>query len=243
MTNFWTIVNNVIEKSDVILEVVDARLAHDSRNPEIERKVSEKRKRLIIVINKCDLIEKKEMEQLKKEIRNSVFVSSLQMLGTTILKKKILQVGNKEKIIVGVLGYPNTGKSSVINAIAGKSKARTSPQSGQTTGQQYIRVGKRILLIDTPGVIPFKEEDEFKHAVISAKDFTKVKDPEVVALDIISTLHGKIELYYGIKISDDPEEILEAIAIKCNCLRKGGIADTETTARKVIKDWQRGLIK
>jgi ribosome biogenesis GTPase A len=243
MTNFWTIVNNVIDKADVILEVVDARLAHDSRNPEIERKVSEKRKKLIIVINKCDLITRPEMELLKKEIKNSVFVSSLQMLGTTILKKKILQVGNKEKIVVGVLGYPNTGKSSVINAVAGRSKARTSPQSGQTTGQQYIRVGRRILLIDTPGVIPFKEEDEFKHAVISAKDFTKVKDPEIIALDIISSLHGRVELHYGVKVSEDPEEVLEAIAIKCNCLRKGGVADTETTARKILKDWQRGLIK
>lgn len=242
MANFWKIVNDVIRDADVLLEVIDARLIDESRNLEIEEKVRRADKKLIIVMNKCDLVDKRYMDKVKKTIPNSVFVSAKYSLGTTILKKKILALGRKDKIIVGVIGYPNTGKSSIVNALAGRSKAKTSPQSGYTKGMQYVNAGPRISLIDTPGVIPFKENDEFLQAIISAKDFTMVKDPDVVAMKLIESQNGRIERHYNVKPGEDSEETLENIALQKNVIMKGSKPDIEKMSKIIIRDWQRGEI-
>ncbi|MBN2457885.1 50S ribosome-binding GTPase [Candidatus Woesearchaeota archaeon] len=242
MANFWKIVNEVIKEADVVLEVVDARLPLESRNPEIEDKIIKSEKKLVVVLNKCDLVDKRQMDRIKREIKNSVFVSATKMLGTTILKKRIIELGRGESITVGVVGYPNTGKSSVINALAGRSKASTSSQSGHTRGRQLIRAGGKIVLIDTPGVIPFKEKDEFKHALIATTDFSKVSDPEDIAVRLIAAMEGVIERHYNVKEHKDPEEALEDIAKKKNMLKKGCVPDTLAAAREIIKDWQNGRI-
>jgi ribosome biogenesis GTPase A len=239
MPNFWKIVNNVIEKSNVILEIVDARLP-DARNAELEEKVKRAGKNLLIVFNKCDLVKKETMDAKKKEVRNSIFVSSHKHLGTTMLKTKILELGSKDSIIVGVVGYPNTGKSSVINALAGRRKARTSPQSGHTRGVQFVNAGPRIKLIDTPGVIPWQEDDPFKHIMIAAD--TKVKDPEGFVYELMEALPGVIEEFYGVSDGNDVVETLEAIAKKKNKLKSGGVPDVETMSRIIIQDWQKGRI-
>ena len=233
--------NSVIEESDVILEVVDARAVNESRNAEIESKLARKGKKLIIVMNKSDLIDG-DINRYKNIMpKNSVFVSARDRLGTSILKRKILEAVRGESARVGVLGYPNTGKSSVINALAGRSKASTSSQSGFTKGLQYVRAGK-LKLIDTPGVIPFKEGDDFKQALIGAKDFNKIKEPDVVAMRFLEVKKDEILSFYGVEDDGrDAEDLLEAIAIKKNLLIKGGQPDLANAARRIIKDWQRGF--
>ncbi|MFP4403256.1 MAG: GTPase [Candidatus Woesearchaeota archaeon] len=247
MVNFWKIVNSVIEESDLILEVVDSRMPKFSRNEEIEKKIEKQNKKLIIVLNKCDLVEKDDLDKMKKKLKNSVFVSTKKMLGTTILKKKILSLGAKEKIVVGVVGFPNTGKSSIINAIAGKNKAKASSYAGFTKGIQKIRASSRIMLLDTPGVIPFKENDESRETIIAAKNPAQLDDPEYIALEIIKLTDEKsilktynIEYNFTDEIDDD---ILEKIAIKKNLLKKGGLANTKDASIIVIKDWQTGKLK
>jgi len=237
-TKFWPVVNEVIKKSDIILEVLDARFVELSRNEEIEEKCANKK--LIIVLNKCDLVLKKDLMKYKKKLKNAVFVSATQRLGTTILKKKILEFAEKKNVTIGVVGYPNTGKSSVINAIAGKKKASTSAMSGHTKGKQLLRMAKGIFLLDTPGVLPFREKGP-QLALFGAEDFTKVKDPDMVVIELLKLKRDKIKKYY--KVSGNGEKLIHNIAIKYHKLKKGGLPNIDETSRMILKDWQTGKIK
>jgi ribosome biogenesis GTPase A len=249
MPNFWRIVNAVIDKSDVILEVLDARLPNLTRHMEVEDKVGRSRKKIILVINKVDLIGQKQAEEIKKRLSKEfpvVFVSSIEHLGTKILRDKIHAVANKENIIVGVLGYPNVGKSSVINVLKGRKSASTSSQSGHTRGLQKIRITKRIMMLDTPGVLPFTEKDETKHVLIGTKMFSHVKDPDIHACGIINMCdkmsRNIIPDFYDIKPGKDAYETIEAIAKRRNMKIKGDQLNIDRAAREIIKDWQTGRI-
>jgi len=236
--SYWEVVGKIINRSDVVLEILDARRFDDSRNEEVEEKIERRGKNLILVANKADLVSKKEQKKLK----NCVYVSTKTRQGIGFLREKIMSLAPRHKVIVGVVGYPNTGKSSVINALAGRHKAKTSPKSGFTRGYQYVRIG-RIMLIDTPGVFSFGEKDDVKMALIGSKDATRLKDPEHVVLKLMKELNGKVERFYGIKPEKSYEGRLERIALKMNKLKKKGEPNTMEAAKTIIKDWQKGKLK
>jgi ribosome biogenesis GTPase A len=240
MPSYWKHVNAVIAEADIIIEVLDARLVRESRNTEIEEKVARAGKQILFVINKVDLVSKGRLSTLRKSLRPSVVVSSRQRLGTTILKKKILELSRGKQTIVGILGYPNVGKSSLINALSGRGAARTSAESGYTKGMQKVRVDNKILLLDTPGVFP-RDKDDFSNAKMGAVDYAKIKDPETMALQLIEENPKKIKQHYGV-LGDEPEDILEAVGFSIHKLSKGGKADVEATSRIILKDWQTGKI-
>ena len=240
---FWLIVNVVIKESDVVLEILDARFIDETRNIEIEEKIEQQGKKLIHVVNKIDLIDKETIKEKLKELSNPVFVASKERLGITILRDKILQLGQRENIVVGVVGYPNTGKSSVINALAGGRKAKTSSISGFTRAIQKIKASNRIMLLDTPGVYPFEEKDEIKHVLIGAKNPEQIKEPDLAAMSLIKALNGRVEKHYGVDVDEDYEVTLENIAKKMHKFRKGGIPDVDTASKMIIKDWQTGKIR
>lgn len=239
--------NNVLREADIIIEVLDARYIDDTRNFEIEDKIRHWNKKLLFVINKSDLVDPADLGKLKdvkKQLKPCVFISSTDRLGTTILKKKILELSRGEKVIVGVVGYPNVGKSSVINALSGRGAARTSSESGYTKGLQKIKVDNKILLLDTPGVFPWKEKDTAKHGKTGAIDFAKIKDPEYVTLKLIEEEKERIKKHYSVEAKkDDAEEILEEIAYKLKKLSRGGLPDLDAAARAVLKEWQAGKIR
>lgn len=241
MANFWNVVNKVIQSAEVLLLVLDARLVDETRHSEIEGKINDLGKPLIYVITKCDLVEKEVLEAHKKKLRNCVFVSSKEYHGMTMLKNKILSYDKGYGVTVGVLGYPNVGKSTLINAVKGKSSASTSIMSGHTKGIQKVRAGD-IMFLDTPGVIP-EDDDREKHAMIGTVDFTKEKDPDLVVMKLLEQFPGIIENFYAVESHDDFEETIEAIALARNMLIKGGKADMIGASRAILRDWQKGLIK
>ena len=231
----------MLKQADLILEVLDARMIQESRNSEIEEKILRSGKKLLYVFNKCDLVQ--NLSTLKHHaVQPSVFISSTEKLGTTVLKKRILEISHGQPVVVGVVGYPNVGKSSVINALSGRGAARTSAESGFTKGIQKVRVDKKITLIDTPGVFPYQEKDEFVNAQIGAVDYGKIKDAETAAMRIVEAHSKLICQHYRVE-GEEGEELLEKIAFKLGLLGRGGRANFDAAARRVLKDWQTGKIK
>ncbi len=248
MPSFWKHVNAVLQRSDIILEVLDARFIEETRHSEIERKIQGSGKQILYVINKSDLADIPTLQIIKKRLQPSIFISSTDRLGTTLLKKKLFELARGKEVVVGVVGYPNVGKSSVINALAGRKAARTSAESGFTKGLQKVRISPRIVLLDTPGVFPRKEQAQQKYALFGAIDYAKIKDPELAAIRLIQEHSKAITSYYGVDGVGDvegtgAEEILEGIAKAFHKLRKGGQADLEATARMILRDWQTGKIR
>jgi len=247
MRTFWNMVNDVIATADILLIVLDSRMAQETRNLEIENKIALSKKPLIYVLNKCDLVDKHILEQYKMVIPNSVFISAKFHLGTVMLRQKILRTASglkssHSKIRVGVLGYPNVGKSSLINALKGKGSAKTSSVSGFTKHIQKIRTSQ-IILLDTPGVIPYKEHDNLKHNIIGTLDHNKEKNPDIVAGNLMAMFPGVVERYYNIIVDDDKDKTIERIAIKRNMVKKGSKPDTLRAAKMILHDWQTGKIK
>ncbi|HLB71159.1 MAG TPA: GTPase [Candidatus Methanoperedens sp.] len=253
MASYKVMVKDVIKKADILLEVVDARFPDETRNSEVERDIARSKKPFIIVLNKCDLVSKETIEKTKSrlsQIAPTVFVSSKDRFGTTMLRHKILEIaGIKGRdILVGSLGYPNTGKSSVINGVAGKHKASTSPVSGHTKGLQLVNAGSRIMFIDTPGVIPFGENDQYLQGLLSVKSASHLEDPIGVAMKIIEKMctenKSSLESFYQVTIEgQDSYDILEIIGRQSNFLKKKGEVDETRAAIKIINDWQKGVLR
>ncbi len=245
MPSFWRHVNKVLKEAEIIIEVLDARMVEETRNFEIEKKIHDLGKKILYVFNKCDLAEEEKLKTIKHTLKPSVFISSKDRLGTTMLKKKILELSKGEAVIVGIVGYPNVGKSSLINALSGRGAAKTSSESGYTKGFQKIRVDPKIMLLDTPGVLPRKEKDLAKHSKTGALSYGKIKDVETAALTLIEDEKERIIKFYKIDCDNDDEgeDILEQIAFKFNKLSHGGKANLEVAARMLMKDWQIGKIK
>jgi hypothetical protein len=251
MRDFWNAADKVIDQSDVLLEVVDARMPYMTRNRNVEGRITRNGKSFILVLNKADLITKHMRDDLVKRAmsKKMVFVSSKKRTGIAELKRMIFAIAGKRRyagrISVGVVGYPNTGKSSVINALTGRSAAKVSPVVGVTRGVQWISGGEDIMFLDTPGVVPPDNKDESEKAMMSVIDPEKLEDPELAARKIIQLFlnndrHG-LERFYGVAAAtDDALEIILQIGEKKKFLSKGGKVDIARASLRVIMDWQRG---
>lgn len=252
--NPWKIVWDVIGKSDVILEIVDSRFPSKCRSFNIEKQIIENpSKTLIIVLNKSDLIPKEIGEKWVRFFYDrgipAALVSAQERLGTSRLRKLIMRYAPKKRtgddIIIGVVGLPNTGKSSLINIFKGRSSAPTAPVPGHTKAMQLLRIGSKLLIYDTPGVVPsaIPFTDQLLLGIVRPE---KLDDPVKAAL-ILGTMierirKGVLKEHYGIDFNNS-EEFFEKLAIKRNRLRKGGEPDVETIARQFLMDHIKGKIR
>ncbi len=252
---FPDVVHDMLKMADIIIEVIDARFIDETRNLELEEAIHKAKKRLVYVFNKSDVA---DIARVKKEISEKrltpfVLLSCKTFMGKKRLRER-LQIETKRlhlsrRALVGIIGYPNTGKSSLINMLTGRKTVGTSPQAGFTKGLQKIAFTRDIHVIDTPGVIskkdsPATEKENIVRSVkIGIKTYDRVKNPLFVVAKLMRNFPSIFDKYYQFDSGNDPEILIEHLGKKHNLLAKGGIIDSDRTARLILKDWQTGKIK
>ncbi|MFA4960522.1 MAG: GTPase [Candidatus Pacearchaeota archaeon] len=243
---YWPIVLNVLKNSDVIVLIADARVPEMTRNREIIRKATIMNKKVVLVFNKIDLVCDEEIALLKKKYPESFFVTNKNKKSVTKLRDYLEELAEKNSRVslrVGIVGYPNVGKSTIINMIIPEAKLKVSNISGTTKKTEWIRFG-RLRFMDSPGVIPVEDSADVV-GIVSAKDPNKMKNPEKVADKIIGFLNNKnrkiLENFYGAK-ADNNYDFMREIGKKKKFLLRGGEIDERRTAIKIIEDWQNGKI-
>uniref|UniRef100_A0A8C5T5G0 Guanine nucleotide-binding protein-like 3 n=1 Tax=Malurus cyaneus samueli TaxID=2593467 RepID=A0A8C5T5G0_9PASS len=250
----------VLEASDVVLEVLDARDPMGCRCPQLEQAVtcSGGNKKLLLVLNKIDLVPKDNVEKwlnyLKKEFPTVAFKSATLMKDKTMVRAlkcllKLLQDHGRTQdkaIQVGVVGFPNVGKSSIINSLKGKRACNVGLARGVTKSMQIVHLDKQTKILDSPSIIA----DPSNNALALA--LRRVIDPE--GADPADVLEGvnaiinhcskqQVMMHYNIPDFRDPEEFLSLLAQKRGMLKKGGVPDIENMAKLVLCDWTGARIK
>ncbi|PIN94350.1 GTPase [Candidatus Pacearchaeota archaeon CG10_big_fil_rev_8_21_14_0_10_30_48] len=250
ITPYWKVLENIIEESDIILEILDARMPELSRNEELEKLIKDKRKRVVFILNKSDLVPKElvKKRRIKLAKKTSCYAISAKDKETISKLRQFIfaQAKESEWYNVGVVGYPNTGKSSIINSLVRKKKAPISSRAGTTHGPQWVKLKEGIRIIDSPGIIPLKQTDEIRYALIGSKNPEKIKDLELVAHKIIELFSESenLEKHYNIELkSEDPEEIIQEIGRKKGFLKKGNQVDETRVAITLIREWQSGKLR
>ncbi|HJD47783.1 MAG TPA: ribosome biogenesis GTPase YlqF [Candidatus Mediterraneibacter norfolkensis] len=260
MTKARRMMQENIKLIDLIIELVDARIPLSSRNPDIDE--LGKNKARLILLNKADLAEDRRndewLEYFKEKGYSAVKVNSKKGGGIKSIQS-VIQEACREKterdrkrgilnrpVRAMVVGIPNVGKSTFINALAGKACAKTGNKPGVTKGKQWIRLNKNVELLDTPGILWPKFEDQevgLKLAFIgSIKD--EILQTEELAAELIRFLNraypGVLDGKYRIEASEDPYETLGMIAESRHCLAKGSGYDTEKAASILLDDFRNG---
>ena len=251
-----------IKLIDLIIELVDARIPLSSRNPDIDQ-LGQNKARLIL-LNKSDLADERHNEAwtnyfhekgyqvAKINARERGTLKSLQGVIMEACKEKIerdRRRGIKNRPIRAmVVGIPNVGKSTFINSFAGKAVAKTGNKPGVTKGKQWIRLNKNVELLDTPGILWPKFEDQtvgLKLAMIgSIKD--DILNVEELALEVIKAISanypGMLAKRYNIEEQESALAMMEAIAVERKCLMKGSELDYLKTANIILEEFRNGKI-
>ena len=244
---------------DVIIEVRDSRLPLSSSYNNIKKLLGDKPR--LLLLNKADLVDKLELskwvEYLEKttgcyvivtEAKGSKDLNQVIKKSVELSEPKIQALMNKGLLRRAaramVVGMPNVGKSSIINKLTHSSKTKIGAKAGVTRQQQWVRINPKLDLLDTPGIIPTKQDDQRQAAKLAfvSSVSENAYSPEPVAkalLEIFIELNidAKIKNYYKVeKLS------LENIAISRNWLIKGDSPDTERTAIYILKDFREGRL-
>lgn len=250
----WSELYKVLDCSDVVLQVVDARNVPGTRSLHIENHIKKNasHKHLVIVVNKCDLVPawvaRKWVKILSKDFPTLAFHASLtNAFGKGALISLLRQFGklhsDKRQISVGVIGYPNVGKSAVINALMSRKCCRSAPIPGMTKVWQYIALMRRIFLIDCPGVVYDVGDDEVETVLKGVVRAEKLHNPQDFILPILERVQKKyLQRHFGINEWEDAQDFLTKLAVKMGKLIKGGDPNLNNVAIQVINDWQRGKL-
>ena len=262
MTKAKRMMQEDIKLIDIVIELVDARIPLSSKNPDIDELA--KNKYRLILLNKSDLADDAVTAKWEKYYsEKGFFVAKINARDGAGMKSinGIVQEACREKIerdrkrgIINrpiramIVGIPNVGKSTFINSYAGKACAKTGNKPGVTKGKQWIRLGKNIELLDTPGILWPKFDDEavgLRLAYIGSinDEILNVTD---IAVELIKFLQANycqtLTQRYNIESTGDPVQVIAQIAEKRQCIKKGGELDYDKASALLMDDFRSGKL-
>lgn len=265
MTKARKIITENLKLVDAVIELLDARIPYSSANPMLQEIISGKPR--VVALNKADLadpvITRKWVDYFTQQGIKAVSIDSMTGKGTKQLVQAVEDMAREktEKLLskgvikpraarVMILGIPNVGKSSLINRLAGAVKAKAADKPGVTRAKQWIRIGKNLELLDTPGILWPKFEDMtvgLKLAFTGAINDEAIDKEQVVAvfLETMAKLYPERlrERYKLIdELPEQPMELLELVGRKRGCLVKGGAVDLDKAQRIVFTDFRSGKL-
>ena len=248
---------------DVVIELLDARIPWSSTNPMIAKLIGQKPS--VVVLNKADLADPavlKEWLQYYKD--QGRLVIAMDSRGGTGMKQLVTLVRQLAKpkldrwkarglktrsVRTMILGIPNVGKSTLINKLSRRSAAKTADKPGETKGKQWVRIGDQLELLDTPGVLWPKLENQicaYRLAATGAISDT-VFDMEDVVTRLVQQLGQQYEGEFCSRYKLDgllstTQETIDAVGQKRGCIVSGGIVDLEKTYKLILKEYREGKI-
>lgn len=246
----WVELYKVLDSSDVVVHVMDARDPLGTFCEKIASYIREEapHKHLMYVLNKVDLVPTgvtaKWLRYFSRthptiayhsnSITNNYGKNSL--VG---LLKQLNKLYKKRHLSVGFVGYPNTGKSSIINTLRNKTVCKVAPIPGETKVWQYIALTRSIYLIDSPGIVPIADYDQ---AVLrGAVRVENIEEPEEYVEMIVEKARDAVAKAYGICFCDTGD-LIEKLAIRFGKLGKGGEPNSNATSKMILHDWIKGRI-
>lgn len=270
----------VVEQSDVVLHVLDARDPLGCRCPDVERYIVKKNpnKKIVLLLNKIDLVPQEVVKQWLKYLRGELptvaFKCSTQKGAVTSSKSKVeaskaidgysgaeclgsdtlLQLlknysrnaGLKTAITVGIVGFPNVGKSSIINSLMRQRAVGVGHMPGMTRQAQEIHLDKNVKLLDSPGIVfptDTGSNTPVAAALRNAVRLEKLDDPIAPVGEIVSRCKpAQLMQIYQIPRFTDTTDFLKHVALARGKLKKGGLVDLTQAARQVLQDWSTGKI-
>lgn len=260
MAKATRMIKEYVKKVDVVIELLDARIPRSSANPVISEVVGQKPH--IVVLNKADLanpqatkewvayFEKQGLTVLAIDSKtgkgNKQLVKAVERLAQPIIDKWKNKGIRSRSVRTIILGIPNVGKSTLINKLAGAAATRTADKPGHTRGQQWVKIGKDLELLDTPGVLWPKLEDQRAAARLAMTGAISddVYDLESVMKQLLNQVNEAnpdlLAERYKLKPEElgDANQLLESIGRRRGCLVSGGIVDLEKARRIVLADYR-----
>ena len=253
---------------DIVLEVVDARIPLSSKNPDIANFA--KNKKRIIVINKSDLVNKEEIAFWKKFFKENNFADEVLELSAETgfnlralyniidkvaaeKKAKMMAKGlRKVNTRLMIAGIPNVGKSRLINRIVGKNSAAVGNKPGFTRGKQWIRIKEGLELLDTPGILwpKFENEEVGVNLAITGAirdEILPIDDVACALLDKMMAMGMKDVLKEKYKLLDEDFDqvtgaVIESIALRMNMRQKGNTLNVQQATYTVLRDYRAGKL-
>ncbi|WP_296096472.1 ribosome biogenesis GTPase YlqF [Dialister sp.] len=263
MTKTKRMIEDHLKAVDVVAELLDARIPQSSANPMVEELV--KGKPRIVILNKADLADPRETDLWISYYKKKGISVVPMTVGNGKNKKKLLSLiretaepilsrwrkrGLKNRSVrLMILGIPNVGKSSLINFLAGKASTRTANTPGHTRGKQWVRLSDGLDLLDTPGVLWPKFDDQTAALRLAATGAIAgdVFNPDEVVPVLLSSLAETapqvLKDVYGIDdVNRDPQLLLEDAGRRRGCLLPGGAIDYDRAEMAVLRDFRNGKL-